>query len=53
MEKAKLEAPDVILLDVKILDASPLDVIRQLKLSQDIAHLPVLILSDSSDTDLL
>ena len=53
LEKAKLESPDVIFLDVKINDSSPLDVIKQIKLTPDIGHLPVLILSDSNDSNLL
>jgi DNA-binding response OmpR family regulator len=36
LDKTKLDSPDVILLDVKIADSSPLEVIKQLKLSPEI-----------------
>jgi CheY-like chemotaxis protein len=51
LEKAKIEQPDIIVLDIVMPGMNGYDVCRQLKNNPDTAYIPVLILSVKGDTD--
>jgi DNA-binding response OmpR family regulator len=51
-ELAKKELPDAILLDIAMPKGSGLDVLKLLKASPGTAHIPVVVISGSSDTEI-
>lgn len=48
MHTVDMEAPDIILLDVMMPDVSGLEVLKELKSSQDTAHIPVILVTTNS-----
>jgi len=49
LKKARMEQPDVIVLDVMLPDMNGLEVCRQLRANRETAHLPIMILSIRSE----
>lgn len=51
MQLIRAEKPDVILLDIMMPQVSGLDILQQVRSDTDLSHLPVLILTASTDND--
>ncbi len=49
LQHARQESPDLILLDLFLVDADGLDILRQLREGEKTAHIPVLVVSGRDD----